>query len=582
MHSFDAYEDGVRCLLEQLGQEHRRYSEALTLQSRLSENIAGARQYGDDETRRAGRAQIIEALNQLALQTLRISFNELCESQEPEAPTQRRQQAREDLTLGELLERAEAGDPTAIAHLQSFQASLVKALQPLRDQWASSFDKALEPVRKQCAQVVVEIASSLKWEKPLIETSLLSAPSPAADSLSVRNLPLQEIQERRDQLERRPAALDSEARVSEEPKHVARPVLPDLSPCPFVAGPKITDPRLFVGRREELHRLTAAMEGAQPISANVVGERRIGKSSLLYHFYQTWEQRVRNPDRYVVTYLSLQDAAAQAEKDFYRAVAQALLARPGVQRRSSIAEALNQQPLGRKEFAEAMRAFQAQALLPILCLDEFEALFSHPRQFDDSFYDALRALMDDNALMLVAASLKPLDVYRRQHRLTSSFFNVGQLLQLGELTEDEAADLVRLPASTIRGAPAALSLEEQHLARQWGGRHPCLLQLAACFLCQARQEGRDAAWARERFDAEARRVPYSGYRLRRLWQPLRWLAWSLPARLGGLARGIGGAVDEFANWVIGMTILIAIALAVLGILTRTQVLDLLRRALGGP
>jgi hypothetical protein len=72
------YETGLEGLLARLGREHPRYAEALTLQSRLLENVASARHYGDDETRRAGRAQIIDALNRLALETVGESFNALC------------------------------------------------------------------------------------------------------------------------------------------------------------------------------------------------------------------------------------------------------------------------------------------------------------------------------------------------------------------------------------------------------------------------------------------------------------------------------------------------------------------------
>ena len=64
---------------------------------------------------------------------------------------------------------------------------------------------------------------------------------------------------------------------------------------PFMAGPKITDPRLFVGRNEELHTIASRLTGEQPVSVNIVGRRRIGKSSLLYHFFQTYEQRVPEP-----------------------------------------------------------------------------------------------------------------------------------------------------------------------------------------------------------------------------------------------------------------------------------------------
>ena len=56
----------------------------------------------------------------------------------------------------------------------------------------------------------------------------------------------------------------------------AQQLAPVLS-CPFVAGGKIEDPRLFVGRKEELRRITVLMTGVHPTSVNVCGERRIGK-----------------------------------------------------------------------------------------------------------------------------------------------------------------------------------------------------------------------------------------------------------------------------------------------------------------
>lgn len=381
---------------------------------------------------------------------------------------------------------------------------------------------------------------------------------------------------------------DSGARSRSEPEPTLSPDCDSLSPpgalpcCPFVAGPKITDPRLFVGRAAELRQLAAVMEGAQPISLNVVGERRIGKSSLLYHFMQTWEQRVQAPHRYVVIYLSLQEAAAQTEAGLYAALAGRLLARPAVQHRPDLAAALTHSPITRAEFEAVLRGLHDGGLLPVFCLDEFEALFRYPRQFDDGFYDALRALMDDSAVLLVLASHQPLDVYSRAQHLTSSFFNLGHLLALGMFTEAEAADLVRLPASTVRGAAAALSLEEQRLAQEWGGQHPYLLQLAASALCQARVAGHDVRWARECFEAEAQRIRRAGPRRRRHWlRPLRWLVWDAPLRLGRLAQKLGLVLDDVAAWLIGMGILLVVVLALTGVLSRVQVLDLLRRIWGG-
>ena len=52
---FTPYETGLARLLERLGQDYPRYAKGLTLQSRLLENFAQARRYGDTETRRADR-----------------------------------------------------------------------------------------------------------------------------------------------------------------------------------------------------------------------------------------------------------------------------------------------------------------------------------------------------------------------------------------------------------------------------------------------------------------------------------------------------------------------------------------------
>jgi energy-coupling factor transporter ATP-binding protein EcfA2 len=75
--AFTPYEAGLRELLEQLAPDHPRYAEALVYQQRLSENIALARRYGDQEARRAERAEIVDRLNALALVTLERSFNAL-------------------------------------------------------------------------------------------------------------------------------------------------------------------------------------------------------------------------------------------------------------------------------------------------------------------------------------------------------------------------------------------------------------------------------------------------------------------------------------------------------------------------
>jgi hypothetical protein len=75
---FSRYKTGIRSLLEHLGKGHPRYTEALTLEARLKEN-EDKQLYGDTDTLSAERAQIVERLNELALVTIGVSFNALCD-----------------------------------------------------------------------------------------------------------------------------------------------------------------------------------------------------------------------------------------------------------------------------------------------------------------------------------------------------------------------------------------------------------------------------------------------------------------------------------------------------------------------
>jgi len=82
----DDYERGLlafkECLLKKPASEVKEaLSEFYVLESTLKENLHRTRLFGDNETRRSNRAEIIYALNQLASDYCGISFNELCERQ---------------------------------------------------------------------------------------------------------------------------------------------------------------------------------------------------------------------------------------------------------------------------------------------------------------------------------------------------------------------------------------------------------------------------------------------------------------------------------------------------------------------
>lgn len=75
---YATYEAALAQVLNHLGHEHDRFTDTLVYQHRLMENITQSRRYGNTDTRRAERSEIIEQLNALAMAALGISFNEIC------------------------------------------------------------------------------------------------------------------------------------------------------------------------------------------------------------------------------------------------------------------------------------------------------------------------------------------------------------------------------------------------------------------------------------------------------------------------------------------------------------------------
>lgn len=298
--------------------------------------------------------------------------------------------------------------------------------------------------------------------------------------------------------------------------------------CPFIAGPKIEDPLLFVGRRDELCSLADRMSGSQPVSVNVVGERRIGKSSLLWQFCRTWEQRAAAPARFAVFHACLQLEDPPSEDAFFRLLTKLLLTRPALRQDSEVQAAFSVSPLTCQDFAAGLDLLAGRGLLPVFCLDEFEMLLKRKEQFGDCFLDHLRGLMEGSRLMFIVASCKPVHVHVKEQKLTSNAFNNAYLLRLGEFSDDEADELLLLPDP----AAPALDPEERRLARKWGGRHPYRLQLAGQALFEARRAGKDAAWAKRQFAEQSEQLKKES-------------VWTRPLPVKAIARG---AVEDAEKW----------------------------------
>jgi uncharacterized protein len=187
---------------------------------------------------------------------------------------------------------------------------------------------------------------------------------------------------------------------------------------PYSLRTMIRDPNAFMGRAAELHDIYTLLASSQ--SCSIVGPRRIGKSSLLYHLTHpsVYEGYLQQTEAFVIGFADLQELAGLGTEDFfYMAVER--LQRAGQGRLQADPE--------RDGTMSAFRRFLARAtdagMRLVLCCDEFEMLSQNPR-FNADFFAYLRGLCSNYNLALVTSSRVSLyDLCHQGNLQTSQFWN---------------------------------------------------------------------------------------------------------------------------------------------------------------
>jgi hypothetical protein len=191
----------------------------------------------------------------------------------------------------------------------------------------------------------------------------------------------------------------------------------DILRNPYRTGGPVRQHEIFVGREREIEQIIQALE--LPQSVSLYGERRIGKTSLLYRLR---EQAKTELDDRPLVYMTME--TIPDEDAFYRRVAREL----GVDNYT-----------GPLDLEDALRSREHP---PILLLDEFEKTLDSG-DFSDDFFHRLRGWDIEDLLLAVFATLRPLSSYVRKGEKTSPFGNTCLPVALGPLNEEDAKDLLK-------------------------------------------------------------------------------------------------------------------------------------------
>jgi hypothetical protein len=257
---------------------------------------------------------------------------------------------------------------------------------------------------------------------------------------------------------------------------------------PYLNRTAIRDDVSFVGRTAELKRLFNRIGGPQPQSVSIVGDRRIGKSSLLRAVLARRAKFLRKPEGYVFVYLDMQSRLRWTPDMFFERLAEEMAA-VGVDS-SAITDY--------DSLERWCRTLQQEGRALVLLMDEFQVLMKEDEtshQLPVDFFNYLRSLANSFPVSLVVTSHVDLYTLSIDHRLSGSpLFNILHKLHLGAFADHEARDLIGV-ATTHAGCILA---DDHAWIISRGGYHPLYLQIA----CSATFDWRSENGAQTPLDQE--------------------------------------------------------------------------------
>jgi len=263
---------------------------------------------------------------------------------------------------------------------------------------------------------------------------------------------------------------------------------------PYLLRNAILSPDMFFGRKRESTFVESRIRATQPQSTEIVGFRRIGKSSLLNAISRSFHEPLSAGQRKVVPVrIDGQEFAKGTVRDFFRSLLRQLrLEEVPVPKGAAATYS------GVREILETLKASNCHITIMI---DEFEMLTRNP-EFDVEFFSFLRGLANNSSISYVIASVQGIRTCPNKELAGSPFFNIFHTLSLGCLTEEEALQLICIPS---KAANFPLENHAGFILRL-SGRFPMFVQIA-CSVCfefrdQVGARVLDYKWVNAKFQSD--------------------------------------------------------------------------------
>ncbi len=266
-----------------------------------------------------------------------------------------------------------------------------------------------------------------------------------------------------------------------------------MTPNPFTFGNPIRDPAHFIGRESDLRQIVNRLRSSAHESTSIVGERRIGKTSLLKYLENKDAAAVLGlpPEEFCLVYMDFQGLMEITPQRFWQRILQKIgrtICSPNIPPLVKEIRALDNLDLF--DLEDLFTSIANEGLTVVLLLDEFEYVTQNPN-FGSDFFGALRALAIHHNLPLITATRRELVDLCHTDIKGSPFFNIFANLVLKPFDYQDVKNLV---TTYMQGTGNDFSDEEIHLVWSLGGGYPFFTQIAAnyTFDAKSRAETGDA------------------------------------------------------------------------------------------
>lgn len=264
-----------------------------------------------------------------------------------------------------------------------------------------------------------------------------------------------------------------------------------MPPNPFSFGNPIRDPRRFIGRRSDLQQIVDRLRSSAHESTSIVGERRIGKTSLLKYLdnKQAAAELGLPMEDYCLVYMDFQGLADITPRRFWRRVLQKMkreICHPDLI--PQIEEIMGLEQLDLFDLEDLFASVMDRGLTVALLLDEFEYVTQNPN-FGSDFFGALRALAIHHGLPLITATRRELvDLCHSEEIKGSPFFNIFANLVLRPFSPVKVDELIR---TYLSDTEVEFTEPETDLVLRLGGGYPFFTQIACHYLYEAKTRGEE-------------------------------------------------------------------------------------------